>query len=55
MDYTGFKFNWKGSNYIVLRHCPDTETMVVQCQLISEAQPTDMTYAEFRAECKNVW
>ena len=53
IDYTGAKFSWKDSNYIVLVASP--VTLLVQCQMSVRSRPVTMSYQEFRDTCKNVW
>lgn len=53
IDYTGAKFSWNDSNYIVLRSSPTS--VVVQCQMSAVSRPITMAYREFRETCKNVW
>ena len=55
MDYTGYKFRWRGSNYIVLSTSTADQNYVVQCQLSMDPRPIVLTWAEFSSVVDNIW
>ena len=55
MDYTGFKFRWRNSNYIVLSTSTRDRSYLVQCQLSVDPRPTVLTWAQFAAEVDDIW
>jgi len=55
IDYTGFKFRWKNSNYIVLSTDITKKHFIIQCQLETSVNPIFISWDKFSKEVKDVW